>query len=257
MAGTVTRDGTRVHRTLKVAQPAIEGPDVKALQQALNTRLRARGLSAIGADGEYGPITHQAALDIAWFLGIGPASPFNRPLSPFKQKLIRDPDKRNPVQRERAVKRRHLPAPGGVVRPLASNPGPTSEFEFVEKQGAPGNDGRRHHGAKDWFAPGFSPVKAPVSGKIIETRPSLIDVGQVFGGTVKIHAADNKVWVFRHVIPQVSVGQQVRAGKVVAKVTNWKSGPPHAHIEVWKTPNGGRQDFENMIDPMTFFRRFV
>jgi len=257
MAGTVTRDDTRVHRTLKVAQPAIEGPDVKALQQALNTRLRARGLRAVDTDGEYGPITHQAALDIAWFLGIGPASPFNRPLSPFKQKLIRDPDKRNPAQRERAIKRRHLPAPGGVVRPLASNPGPISEFNFVENDGAPGNDGRRHHGAKDWFAPAFSKVKAPVSGKIIEAKPSLVNSGQVFGGTAKIHAADNKVWVFRHVIPQVKVGDRVSAGQLLAKVTDAQSVPPHAHIEVWKTPNGGRQDFENMIDPMTFFRRFV
>ncbi len=257
MAGTVTRDDTRVHRTLKVAQPAIEGPDVEALQQELNRRLRARGLSPVETDGNYGPITHQSALDIAWFLGIGPASPFERPLSPFKQKLIRDPDKRNPAQRERARRRRNLPAPGGVVRPLTTRPSPISEFNLVEPQDAPGNDGRRHHAGKDWFAPGFSPVKAPVSGTVIEAKPSLTNRGQVFGGTAKIRAADDKVWVFRHVIPQVRVGQRIQAGKLLAKVTDWRDGPPHAHIEVWRTPNGGRQDFENMIDPMRFFRRFV
>ena len=256
MSHTITT-GPGVHRTLKVAQPSLRGPDVKALQTALNARLKARGLSKIGADGEYGPITHQAALDVAWFLGIGPASPFERPLSPFKQKLIRDPKLRNPAQRERAAKRRHLPAPGGVVRPLPTPAGPISEFGVADREGAPANDGRRFHAGKDWFAPGHTPVRAPVSGRIVEAKPSLVDVGQVFGGTAKIEAADGKVWVFRHVVPQVSVGRRVSAGAQIAKVTKWRSGPSHAHVEVWKSLNGGRQDFENMIDPMVFFRRFA
>jgi murein DD-endopeptidase MepM/ murein hydrolase activator NlpD len=257
MAGTVTRDDTRVHRTLKVADPALAGPDVKALQQAVNARLRARGLGSIDADGEYGPATHQAALDVAWSLGIGPASLFARPLSPYKQKLIRNPAKRNPSQLENARRRKHMHPPhSGVVRPLATPAKGISEFAVVDAEGAPANNGTKFHAGKDWFAPGHSPVRAPVAGEIVEARPSLNDSGQVFGGTAKIKAADGKVWVFRHVIPQVSVGQHVLAGALVAKVTKWRDGPSHAHIEIWKTQAGG-YDFENMIDPMTFFRRFA
>jgi murein DD-endopeptidase MepM/ murein hydrolase activator NlpD len=258
MATTTTQD-SRVQRTLKVTDPSIEGPDVTALQQALNTRLRARGRSPIDVDGDYGPMTHQAALDVAWFLGIGPAASFEQPLSPYKQKLIRNPKLRNAKQLERAGKRKHMqpPVPGGIVRPLTTRPGRNSEFAIPDTEGAPSNSGTRFHAGKDWFAPGHSPVKAPVSGKIVEAKPSLVDTGQVFGGTAKILAADGKVWVFRHVIPQVSVGQRVRAGQLVAKVTLWKSGPSHSHIEVWKTLNGGVQDFENMIDPMKFFGRFA
>jgi hypothetical protein len=39
-------------------------------------------------------------------------------------------------------------------------------------------------------------------------------------------------------------------GQVVATVTNWRDGSPHAHIEVWRTLQG---DYENMLDPMRFF----
>jgi murein DD-endopeptidase MepM/ murein hydrolase activator NlpD len=257
MPTTVTRDDSRVHRTLKVASPSIEGADVTALQQALNVRLHARGLGPLDVDGDYGPATHGAALDVAWFLGLGPAVSFERPLSPTKQKLIRNPKLRDATQLERARMRKHGQPPNGIVRPLPTRAGRNSEFAIPDKEGAPASFGRRFHAGKDWFAPGHSAVKAPVGGTIIEARPSLVDTGQVFGGTAKILAADGKVWVFRHVIPQVSVGERVRPGQLLAEVTPWRSGPSHTHIEVWKTANGGRQVFENMIDPMVFFRRFA
>lgn len=257
MAGSVTRDDSRVRRTLAVRDPHLDGADVTALQQALNARLRAMALGSIDVDGDYGPVTHQTALDVAWYLGIGPRVSAKQALSPYKQRLIRNPGQRNETQLELARKRKQGdPANAGVVRPIATPAGRISEFGIVDAEGAPGNNGKRFHAGKDWFAPGHSPVKAPVAGKIVEARPSLADTGQVFGGTVKIQAADGKVWVFRHVVPSVAVGQRVTSGQGIAKVTKWRGGPSHAHIEIWKTLSGG-YDFENMIDPMKYFKPFA
>jgi murein DD-endopeptidase MepM/ murein hydrolase activator NlpD len=254
MANTVTRDDGRVHRTLAVRNPLLGGADVIALQEALNARLRAMSLGSIDVDGDYGAVTHQTALDVAWYLGIGPRVSPSQALSPYKQRLIRNPGQRNETQLELARKRKQAQPPhAAVVRPLTTPAGRISEFAIVDAEGAPANNGKRFHAGKDWFAPGHSPVRAPVAGKIVEAKPSLADTGQVFGGTVKIQAADGKVWVFRHVVPSVSVGQRVASGQGIAKVTKWRGGPSHTHIEIWKTLAGG-YDFENMIDPMKYFR---
>jgi murein DD-endopeptidase MepM/ murein hydrolase activator NlpD len=238
-------------RLLHLTSPHLEGPDVEALQQALNRRLLARDLAPILVDGDYGPQTQDAYELVGWMLGLE-AGTIQAGATVGAQRVIADPSTRTPEQLARARQRREeRPA-----RPLSTDPGAISEFAFQEPEGAPAADGRHFHAGKDWFAPGGSPVRAPVSGRIIETRPSLVDTGQVFGGVVKIEAPDKKVWVFRHVVPQVSVGERVHAGELVAKVTKWRSGPPHAHIEIRKTNAGGHR-FENMLDPMVFFRVFV
>jgi WD40 repeat protein len=140
-----------------------------------------------------------------------------------------------------------------VVPPLSTAPGRFSEFTIPDAEGALANDGQRYHAGKDWFAPGGSVVRAPVRGKVVEAKPSRGTTGQVAGGTVKIEARDGKVWVFRFVDPTVRVGRQVLPGQQVATVTRWRDGSPHIHMEVWKTLAGG-YDFENMLDPMIFFR---
>jgi hypothetical protein len=97
-------------------------------------------------------------------------------------------------------------------------------------------------------------VSAPVAGVIVEAKPRPTDRGQVFGGVVKLQSAtDKKVWVFRHVEPKVRLHQIVGPGERLATVTKWRDGPSHAHIEVWKTLGGGYR-YENMIDPMIYFR---
>lgn len=144
-----------------------------------------------------------------------------------------------------------------LVRPIESRLTAISEYGVRDAEGAPANSGARFHAGKDWFAPGGSTVRAPVDGKVVEVRASRGNSGQVFGGTVKVQAKDGKVWVFRHVDPHgVRVGQQVHAGQRIAKVTQWRDGPSHAHIELWKTYAGG-YDFENMLDPMKFLKRFL
>ena len=240
-------------RALAPGSPLPSGPDVRRLQVALNARMKEMKLGRIKADGDYGPITHGAAVYVAWRLGIGTRPSTTRPLSVNRQRLIRNPERRNATQLKRAEERATQPD-SRVVRPLATDPGRGSEFKLVVTFGAPGPDGKLYHAAKDWFAPGGSRVVAPISGTIVEAKPSLTDTGKVYGGTVKIRALrDSKVWVFRHVNPKVAVNQPVIAGQPIARVTAWKSGPSHAHIEVWKTQTGGYR-LANIIDPMRYFR---
>lgn len=142
-------------------------------------------------------------------------------------------------------------------RPIAARLTSISEFGVQDAEGAPANNGARYHAGKDWFAPGGSRVRSPIAGRIVEVRASSGNSGQVFGGTVKVQGNDGKVWVFRHVDPSnVRVGQRVNAGDQIARVTRWADGPSHAHIELWKTLGGG-YDFENMIDPMRYLRRYL
>ena len=149
-------------------------------------------------------------------------------------------------------------AAGALVLPVdpsqmaASNAGGQlhgSEFGVVDAEGAPRSDGVKIHAGYDLFANGGAPVRAMVTGKVVEARASRGDSGQVFGGTVKVEAADGKVYVFRHVDPSVQVGQTVQAGQPVATVTNWRDGQPHVHMELWKSFGGG-YNADNMLDPL-------
>jgi len=138
---------------------------------------------------------------------------------------------------------------GGFVRPLGTKMPGGSEYGVSDAEGAPSASGGRYHAAKDWFAPGGSHVYSPLNGRVVEVKTSKNRSGQVYGGVVKIQDAQGRVWVFRHVNPTaVKVGQQVRAGTPIAKVTPWAGGSSHAHIELWKSLAGG-YNFENMLDP--------
>jgi murein DD-endopeptidase MepM/ murein hydrolase activator NlpD len=142
-----------------------------------------------------------------------------------------------------------------LVAPLPGRPPRRSEFQTVDREGAPDRRGVRHHGAVDWFAPAGTIVRAPETGKVVEVKPSSGTSGQVFGGVIKIQAADGRVWVFRHVDPGTNYrpGQNVGAGQPLARVTRWADSPSrsHAHIELWRTLTGGYR-FENMLDPVVY-----
>jgi murein DD-endopeptidase MepM/ murein hydrolase activator NlpD len=144
---------------------------------------------------------------------------------------------------------------GRFVAPLSTRLSSGSEFASPDAEGAPSARGGRYHAAKDWFAPARSAVRSPWGGRVVEVKASRGNSGQVFGGTVKVQRADGVVFVARHVDPRrVRVGQRVSPGQVVAGVSPWTGGSPHAHIEVWRTLGGG-YNFENMIDPATVFGR--
>jgi murein DD-endopeptidase MepM/ murein hydrolase activator NlpD len=142
---------------------------------------------------------------------------------------------------------------GRFVAPLSTRMSSGSEFAVSDAEGAPSTNGGRYHAGKDWFAPARAAVRSPWAGRVVEVRASRGNSGQVFGGTVKIQRADGVVFVARHVDPRrVRVGQRIGRGQVVAGVSPWTGGSPHAHIEVWRTLGGGYR-FENMIDPATVF----
>ncbi len=237
-----------MHRQLALKDPHIEGADIEEVQRLL-------GFAGGDVDGDFGPITAHRVAEWKWQVGY-PVNQINSTLGlpalrflfgevPFPADFARRAEER----REKTF----VPTKNGIVLPLPPPVPLRSEFAFVEPQGAPDKNGVRHHAGLDWFAPTGTVVRAPAAGRIIEANPSVGTSGQVFGGTAKIQAGDRKVWIFRHVVPAVAVGARVTAGQPVAAVSRWDDGPEHAHIEIRKTNEGGHV-FENMLDPLPFFR---
>jgi murein DD-endopeptidase MepM/ murein hydrolase activator NlpD len=225
----------------------LEGEDVREAQRALGFKGRA-------LDGIYGPDTAAAVELWKWRFGF-PKNHVNGRLGLQGRAWLLGLAQQPADFRSRAAERvGTFPAGrGGYVAPLPVSMGHGSEFRVVDAEGAPAADGRKYHAAKDWFAPGGTPVRAPINGSVVEARPSQRLTGQVFGGTVKLQERSGRVWVFRHVIPRVGVGQAPRAGTLLATVAAWRDGPPHVHIELWKSLGGGYR-LENMIDPVTVLR---
>ena len=93
------------YRPLTLTTPYAMGPDVKALQRALNKRRRARRLPTIDVDSEWGPETDAAVRETAWALGIT-KDRISGQVSPDVQHLIRHPDLRTAEQRALAKERR-------------------------------------------------------------------------------------------------------------------------------------------------------
>jgi len=143
----------------------------------------------------------------------------------------------------------------GYVAPLPTDGNlEVSEFTMLDgEEGAPDDFGRHHHAGKDWYAPAKTPVVAPIGGTIIRSEDSGGDhTSQSFGGVVAMKQDNGIVWLFRHVEPtERKVGARVLQGTVIGYVSEWDKAPgsTHAHIEVWKTEEGG-YDYENMLDPV-------
>ena len=146
--------------------------------------------------------------------------------------------------------------PGRIVQPIAGKVPTSSAFNYVDAEGMPDAKGIRHHGAVDWFGPAGRTVVSPWDGEVVEVRASKGRRGQVFGGVVKVRdSRTGRVFVARHIDPgSVREGQTVTAGTALGGMTAWESGGPHAHIEVWKTLEGG-YTYENAIDPISIWRR--
>ncbi len=240
-----------MRRQLTLKDPFLAGADVKEVQRAL-------GFKGKAVDGDYGPDTASAVEEWKWRVGYPKRQINNRlGLLGIAWLLGEVPFPGHFARNSKARKGKPYASVNGIVRPLSSSPGFSSEFSLADGEGAPDRNGVKHHAGKDWFAPGRSPVRAPVAGKIIQALVRPTTTGQVFGGCVKIESARGKrVWVFRHCDPvKIREGQKVQAGQVVARVTPWRDGAPHAHIEVWKSKDADYR-FEFMEDPMSFFKVF-
>jgi murein DD-endopeptidase MepM/ murein hydrolase activator NlpD len=240
-----------MRRQLTLKDPFLAGDDVKEVQRAL-------GFKGKAVDGDYGPDTSGAVEEWKWRVGY-PKRQINNRLGLLGLAWLfgEEPFPGHFARNAKARKGKPYASVNGIVRPLSSSPGFRSEFALVDGEGAPDRKGVKHHAGKDWFAPGRSPVRAPVSGTIIQALVRPTTTGQVFGGCVKIEAARGKrVWVFRHCDPvKIREGQKVQAGQVVARVTPWRDGAPHAHIEVWKSRDADYR-FEFMEDPMSLLKVF-
>lgn len=81
------------------------GPDVLALQRAVNDRARARRLPTVSEDGEYGPATDKAVERVARALGAREDTILAAGATVGEQRIIRWPTSRNPVQLARARQR--------------------------------------------------------------------------------------------------------------------------------------------------------
>src|SRR5215218_6156395 len=112
---------TRAHRPLRVPPVLISGPDVKALQNAVNAVLKPLGAGQIDPDGVFGPTTNAAAFEAAYDLGVATKRD-GKVLSVYIQRRIRNPDLRNQTQIKRATTRRRRLAGYRVVPPLATPP---------------------------------------------------------------------------------------------------------------------------------------
>ena len=102
-----------VNRPLKLATPFMKGPDIKALQEALNTRSRELHFfeSSLRTDKEFGNHTQAACLRASFVLGL--ADPVlnqvrDGTVSQLTQQLIRDPRGRTTEDKKRATARRPI-----------------------------------------------------------------------------------------------------------------------------------------------------
>ncbi|HEY5852664.1 MAG TPA: M23 family metallopeptidase [Aldersonia sp.] len=97
--------------------------------------------------------------------------------------------------------------------------------------------GAMHYGT-DYAAPLGTPIRSVSNGTVIEAGPA-----SGFGLWVRVAQADGTTAVYGHVDEIRSfVGQQVRAGDVIATVGNrGQSTGPHLHLEIWE-PNGRKSD---------------
>lgn len=92
-------------RALRLTSPLAHGPDVRALQKALNAVHKDHpNVPKVGVDGQYGPATDHRTRQVAYLLGIG-SKHIQGPVKPYVQRVIRNPKLRNPVQLIRARKR--------------------------------------------------------------------------------------------------------------------------------------------------------
>jgi murein DD-endopeptidase MepM/ murein hydrolase activator NlpD len=105
--------------------------------------------------------------------------------------------------------------------------------------GAPRDGGRRRHHGIDLLAPAGTPLVAVADGRI--TRISNRDRGL---GGISLRLTDHHGTGYYYAHNQrnlVRLGQQVRAGQVIAQVGasgNARGGPPHLHFQLH--PGGGR-----------------
>jgi hypothetical protein len=133
-----------VHRNLHVVSPLMKGPDIRALQLAINKELSHRKLAwrGVKVDGRLGNRTLRACAFLAWVLGlsgrrykaISPSLSYKPHLSEALQRILRDSSKRSALDRSREKLRK------GKVEKIrkAHSEGPAAAIAFIRKLAAEG-----------------------------------------------------------------------------------------------------------------------
>ncbi len=144
---------------MQTLKPGSAGPDVRALQAALNDRARPRGLPVVAVNGAYDSTTAKSAERDARALGALEATIAKPGTSVGEQRIIRWPASRSPAQYARAAGRRRAAraAVASPVRPLISS--------------AWGYRGDAHDGV-DLITEGDDVIYALCDAKVIDVRSS-------------------------------------------------------------------------------------
>lgn len=158
------------------------------------------------------------------------------------------------IRRQRGDREvQQTPATGQYAPILPGNPGAGS-YGYSDPEGQGGR-----HLAIDWFGKegARSPVAAPASGRVVRVSPTRGRSGQVYGGVVSIRDRAGRLWVLRHMDPGgVRVGQQVRAGQRIGRVTDWTGGGDHVHMELYRPGSSDREYSPQMaLNPYQFLAR--
>ncbi len=144
---------------MQTLKPGSAGPDVRALQAALNDRARPRGLPLVTVDGTYDTATMKSAERVARALGALEATIAKPGTSVGEQRIIRWPASRTPAQYARAAGRRRAArrAVAAPVRPLIS-----SEWGYHPSV----------HDGVDLVTEGDDVIYALCDGRVIDVRSS-------------------------------------------------------------------------------------
>jgi hypothetical protein len=112
-SGGIAASDAAVHRDLKLTTPYTEGPDVKALQRAINARGRELPFTdaRLRTDSEFGPHTARACSRVAFALGLSDpvcAEAKAGTVVQLTQQLVRDPSGLSADDRRRARDRKPI-----------------------------------------------------------------------------------------------------------------------------------------------------
>lgn len=146
------------------------------------------------------------------------------------------------AERQREAERIAREEAERIARELASRPSAVFPTIGALTSGFGPRWGTAHNGIDIANAIG-TPIKSVTDGTVIESGPA-----SGFGLWVRIQQDDGTIGVYGHIDQSlVSVGQQVRAGDVIATMGNrGQSTGPHLHFEVWQ-PGGAK------MDPLAWF----
>jgi hypothetical protein len=93
-------------RTLRLTSPNMRGPDVAALQRAINRERTFWGETQIAAEGIYGQQTARAVMDAGYWLGALHSTLAKHEATTGLQRIILHPGSRNWMERKRGRERR-------------------------------------------------------------------------------------------------------------------------------------------------------